>query len=296
MPLQVLFDKLAPEDTSIGYRSRMAGALRSAGAGLTVAEGVASGSDPVLVFDAPQLVARARKRMVVLSREVRVWGEAVAGVSRRLAPLADGEATVTGFGVDLDHFRPVPPVSQYDQPQLLSIGPVTPRARLDQAIRATAALGEDPHCLWMHVGDAPTLPDFALLADWRDLVAQLDIQDRVEWRGPVPFGKLPAFHCAAKIVLDTTLEGAPPRELVEAMACGRPVLVSHPGLSAWLAERGFPELHHDGSAAAVAGGVRRLLAMGDAGLNALGERLRAVATAEHGLQRLVAAIQHEAQG
>jgi glycosyltransferase involved in cell wall biosynthesis len=295
MRLQVLFERLAPDDTSIGWRSRVADALARELPGLEVSEGKPSSSGgPVLVFESEDLARRASRRLGVLRRDVWFWGDGGAGAQKRFAPLAQEGCIATGFGVDTSHFREATPVSEYEDPLVLTVCQVKPSARLDRTIRAVASLGERPSCVWMHVGDSPTLPDFALLSDLRDLVASQDIQDRVEWRGPVPFLQLPRFHAAAAVVVECTEGGLPPREIAEAMACGRPVLVSHPSLAAWLGGLGFGELVHDGSVEGLAAKLREALARSPAERERLGARLREVARAQSDLGRLARVTAAEA--
>jgi glycosyltransferase involved in cell wall biosynthesis len=291
MSLSVLFPRLAPDDTSIGWRSRVADALAGAVPGLEVAAGKPSfAGGRVLVFESDELAARAARRLLVLPREVWFWGHGGARAARRFAPLPAAGCTETGFGVDTSHFRPVAPICEYEDPLVLTVCQVKEAARLATAIRAVASLGEAPKCVWMHAGDSPTLPAFSHLSDLRDLVAQADIQDRVEWRGPVPFAQLPGFHASAAAVIECTTGGAPPREIVEAMACGRPVLVSNPALASWLTGLGLGELVHDGTVPGLAAKLRETLARDPAASRALGARLATIARESSDLARLVRVI------
>jgi glycosyltransferase involved in cell wall biosynthesis len=296
MSLQVLFERLAPDDTSIGWRSRVADALVRDVPGISISAGKPShAAGPVLAFESEELARRAGRRLLLLPREVWFWGQGDVRATKRFAPLGAEGAVETGFGIDTSHFREVAPICEYEGPLVLTVCQVKPAARLDTAIRAVASLGEDPSCVWMHAGDSPTLPDFSHLSDLRDLVAQQDIQDRVEWRGPVPFAQLPGFHASAAAVVECTKDGAPPREIVEAMACGRPVLVSNPFLAAWLAGSGFGELVHDGSVAGLAAKLRESLARAPAERRALGERLARLARETSDLGRLARAIAQAAR-
>ena len=62
MTLQLLFERLAPDDTSLGSRSRIAQALASALPGSVVAEAKpAKAGDCVLVFEDEALIVRPRE-------------------------------------------------------------------------------------------------------------------------------------------------------------------------------------------------------------------------------------------
>jgi glycosyltransferase involved in cell wall biosynthesis len=291
MPLQILCDRLNPADTSLAFRSAWVRALRQRLPDLIAAEGKPVGAgDVVLVCEDESLIARAGKRALVFRRPVWFWGQGGGEASRRFGPFAAEGMTATGFGVDLEHFQPVPPIAEYGLFLVLTVCQVKAHARVDQAIHAIAHLHETPECLLLHIGDSPTLTDFALLSDWRDLVAADDIQDQVEWRGPVPFAELPGFHASAGIHLDCSVSGPPPRELAEAMACGRPVLSSHPAWVMWLRTHGHAELTHDGEVNQIAGRIRWAQAQGAEALAARGAALRQLVVEEHGLARFASVI------
>src|SRR5574340_1089578 len=88
----------------------------------------------------------------------------------------------------------------------------------------------------------------------------LDLADRVSLAGARPQEELPLYYSAADaLVLASSREGWP-NVLLEAMACGTPVVVTRlPGTAEVVAEPAVGELVDERSGAGFAQGVRRLL-------------------------------------
>ncbi len=167
--------------------------------------------------------------------------------------------TVLRNGVDLDLFRPTDLCKarrnlSLGGPTLLSVGHLIERKGHDLAIRA---LGQLPEYRLLVVGDGPERAALGQLA------ATLGVESRVRFLGPQPHDKLPAIYGAADaLVLASAREGWP-NVLLEAMACGTPVVASN----VW----GNPEvvrspaagrLMTERSAAGVAQAVRALFSSG----------------------------------
>ncbi len=122
----------------------------------------------------------------------------------------------------------------------------------------------------------------------RRLEAQLEaagMRDRALFAGQVDFEGLPSYYRAADLYVSASHSDGSSISLLEAMACGLPALVSdipanrewvQPGENGWW----FP----DGDPAALAEGLLRAAEDGK-GLQAMGERARAVAEARADWQR-----------
>ncbi len=128
-------------------------------------------------------------------------------------------------GVDLARFRPVEgeafrAAQQLTGPLLLSVGNLVPLKGHDQVIRALSRL---PEATLAIVGSGPGA------ASLRALAAELGLASRVRLLGALPHDALAAAYSAADLlVLASSSEGWP-NVLLEAMACGTPVLASDRG-------------------------------------------------------------------
>ena len=128
-------------------------------------------------------------------------------------------------GVDLGLFRPVErggvrAALGIDGPTLLSVGHLIPRKAHDMVIRALPLL---PGHRLVIVGDGPERATLGRLAN------ALNVSDRVRFVGAVPQEELVTYYSAADaLVLASTREGWA-NVLLEAMACGTPVIASNVG-------------------------------------------------------------------
>jgi glycosyltransferase involved in cell wall biosynthesis len=148
-----------------------------------------------------------------------------ADVARHLTG-ADGRLRVVPHGVDLDRFQPSSTNGRVE-PRLLAVGRLVEKKGFDVLVEATAGLGM-PVQLRI-VGDGP---ERARLAD---LARRAGVAERVELAGSRPQEELPAEYAAADIVVvpsvhdrDGDRDGLP-NVLLEAMACGRPVVATPVG-------------------------------------------------------------------
>jgi glycosyltransferase involved in cell wall biosynthesis len=167
------------------------------------------------------------------------------------------KVTVLRNGVDLEVFQPVPDRAAaraelgFDGPTLLSVGLLIERKRHHLTIEALAHL---PGHRLVIAGEGPERSALEALA------ARLGVADRVHLIGPVPHTRLPLYYSAADVmVLASSREGWA-NVLLEAMACGTPVVAT----PAWGSREAVaaPEagvVIEEATPAAVAAGVRQVL-------------------------------------
>jgi glycosyltransferase involved in cell wall biosynthesis len=159
--------------------------------------------------------------------------------------------------VDVEHFVPAdetPP----DGPVLLLGGDQTQKYRLELALRTLAQLP-----------DARLIVTGRLVSDPAPLLDELDLRDRVEFRGRYSQGEAPALFRRAQLLLHTKVLDPCPSLVVEAMACGLPVVYAKSGGTVELVgdEAGVGVPHPESwerdqppSPEALADAVRRVLA------------------------------------
>jgi len=126
-------------------------------------------------------------------------------------------------GVDLELFHPTPrdasrTESRLTGPVFLSVGNLVPLKGHDIAI---AALARIPGATLLIVGSGPERARLERLA------RTLAVSERVRFLGSLPQGDLPGVYSAADaLILASSHEGWP-NVLLEAMACGTPVVVNN---------------------------------------------------------------------
>ena len=173
----------------------------------------------------------------------------------RLGAPAD-KVTVLRNGVDTELFRSPDRAAarsalQLDGPTLLSVGHLIPRKGHNRIIQAMVDL---PGQLLI-AGEGP---------DWgklEDQITRLGLSGRVRLLGSVPHAELPRLYGAADaLVLASSREGWA-NVLLEAMACGTPVLASNiPGNPEVVREPAAGRIMTENTPAGIVAGIKALLA------------------------------------
>jgi glycosyltransferase involved in cell wall biosynthesis len=181
-------------------------------------------------------------RAVRDAEHVLTYSESSAEDLQRLLEVPSGKITVTPLAAD-ESFQPAtdpaPVLERHGLtgPYLLFVGTIEPRKNLPTLLRAFA-------------GIAPEFPELSLVVagrrGWLDgpifgLVDELEIKPRVKFLGSVPGEDLPALYAGARAFVFPSLHEGFGLPVLEAMACGCPVLCSRAsslpevaGDAAWL--------------------------------------------------------------
>ncbi|MFB3905889.1 MAG: glycosyltransferase [Acidobacteriota bacterium] len=138
-------------------------------------------------------------------------------------------------GIDTREFRRVETASavrrHYGIPEsgllALMVGRIDPKKRIDVVIKA---LAKTPSVYLLVVG----LDDVPLAQEYRRLARALGLQDRIRWAGHQTGDQLVELYSAGDLLLMPSEDENFGMVVVEALACGTPVLVS-PHVGAWYA-------------------------------------------------------------
>lgn len=302
-----------PADAVVPFMPRFAGELAEAwlsgppdvahahfwDSAVTAAQAAAVASVPVAVtfHGLASAAAGPPGRLDVESRLSRSMAQVIAASAAEVRELVllgappERLAVVPG-GVDTAWFSPWAdlPSTGSGRPRLLSLGDLTPGSGVADAIRLVAQV---PLVELLVVGGPPAAglggdPDVARLS----LLAQeLEVADRVTFLGRVPRAEMPFLIRSADVVVCLPWHELSSREVLEAMACARPVVATAVGALLDVVEDGVtgvlvqPESPNSAAAA-----VRGLLA--DPGRRvALGEQALARARGRFDWQRVARATE-----
>jgi glycosyltransferase involved in cell wall biosynthesis len=168
----------------------------------------------------------------------------------------DAASEVLYNAVDVERFTPGS--SPQERPVLLLGGDQTQAYRVEVALRTLAELPE-----------ARLIVTGRLVADPQPLVKELGVGERVEFTGRYAQRDAPALFRRAHVLLHTKVQDPCPTTVIEAMACGLPVVYAASGGTVELVgeEAGIGVPHPDSwerdeppEPGAVADAVRRVLA------------------------------------
>jgi len=186
-------------------------------------ERVARGNpyDPVttLVFKAAARAAAARcARLVATSDEMAGWWRRTGFTPDRITRIP--------LGIDTSLFRRVErarPLLGLDgeTPAVLYAARLSRENGVDVALRGFARLQQAMPGARLHIlGKGPESATLEALS------RELGIASQVSWHGWVDLKLLPAYYSAADVFLFSGRSGGTPRVLIQAMACGAPVVAS----------------------------------------------------------------------
>ncbi|MFD1117369.1 glycosyltransferase, partial [Sphaerisporangium aureirubrum] len=203
-----------------------------------------------------------------------------------------GRIVVVPHGVDVERFRRQGPSAPHgERYRLLHVGPLTPEGGAAVAIRALDGI---PDAELVVVSDQGG--DEEHMERLRILAKEAGVEDRVTLLGPVPPNSLPKIMRGADIVLSLPATAPEGKVVLEAMACGVPVIATAVGAHVDSVVDGVTGLLvRPGDPATLALRARRLLgdltrrtAMGFAGA----DRARSRYSLERIARELVRAYEH----
>jgi len=150
----------------------------------------------------------------------------VSGASQRLIDLARAVHPSSDYafipnGADLQRFRPASPPPE-PPVRILSVGRLIPRKGFQHLIEALPRVIAEsgPGVMLQIVGTG----DYE--AELRRLAVSLGVADHVEFLGAIPYDQLHHTYADAHIFAMVSLAEGMPLALLEAMACGLPVVAS----------------------------------------------------------------------
>jgi len=202
-------------------------------------------------------------------------------------PYRKDKLVVIGQGIDTDLFCPdgSPPK---EPPMILCVGRLSPVKDHPTLIRAAALLRErwgKPFRVVILGGPAGP-KDEPYVRSLHRLVEELNLQNIVSFRPPVPQSALPNWYRRCTVHVNLTPTGFGDKVAWEAMACGRPCLAANEGFRETMGEYAGALLFPYGDAESLAERLLWLLRLSPDEAQRIGAYLRARVVTFHSLDRL----------
>jgi glycosyltransferase involved in cell wall biosynthesis len=148
---------------------------------------------------------------------------------------------VIGQGVDADLFQP-PAAPLASSGEIVTVGRVSRRKRIDLLLDVMDSLrraGSAPPLTLRVIGPLLTADDRVYQQALDAQIERLGLREQVAFTGHVPLEQLPAVYQTAWLHLSVSKTGSLDKTVLEALACGCPVLTSNEAFRELLA--GYPE-------------------------------------------------------
>jgi glycosyltransferase involved in cell wall biosynthesis len=158
-------------------------------------------------------VAHLTRRVVDRASTVIAVSEYLRREFEEKLPEARGKTEVIDSGVDLERFTAAAPAAELEAPAFLHVGSLSARKNVVRLADAFAQLGRGSLTF---VGDGP-------------LRSQLEGRERVRVIGRVAHDAVPGWLSAADVVCGPALVEPFGQALLEALACGKPVVATRIG-------------------------------------------------------------------
>ncbi|MDD5589707.1 MAG: glycosyltransferase [Candidatus Portnoybacteria bacterium] len=142
--------------------------------------------------------------------------------------ISSSKIMVTGHGIDTEKFKPG--LEKKDgKLKILTVGRISPSKGLDTLIEAASVLRDkEDNNFEILIAGAPILKsDHGYLDNLREKITKLGLKESVKFVGPIPFSKIDDFYLAGDVFVNLSATGSIDKTVLEAMACGLPVLTSN---------------------------------------------------------------------
>ena len=173
-----------------------------------------------------------RFRVAEWAERVSTW---VVTVDPRTFPIDSAKVRPIGHGIDLGEFPCAESPAPAPTLRAVALGRYSRAKGLPtvlESVRVARAGGVDV-TLAVH-GPSPTAESQAHRAELEHLVAELELQDRVQIGGPIERSRVPDLLAGSDLLVNNMREGALDKVVYEAAASCRPVLASNEGFDALL--------------------------------------------------------------
>lgn len=150
-------------------------------------------------------------------------------------PRPSPKVRVLGQAIDTDAVRFSPPPPLDGGIRLLALGRTSPAKGFAVSIRAVELLREKGLDVALRiVGPSTTRIEEAHRAELQQLIDSLGLVSAVSLEGPVPPARVPELIAGSHVLVNTMAGGTGDKVVFEAMAVGRPPLVSNPAFQSVL--------------------------------------------------------------
>lgn len=146
--------------------------------------------------------------------------------SKESFPFDSSKVIVTGHGIDTVRFAPQTALKTLD---LITVGRITKSKNLHTLIGILSEIRKSHKVTLTIVGKVRTEQECLYEQELKAQIRQMKLNDAVLWQGNVEQCALPAILSQARVFVTMAQNGSLDKAILEAMACGLPVVAMAPG-------------------------------------------------------------------
>lgn len=216
----------------------------------------------------------------------------VVTASRESFPLPSRKLTVIGHGVDFSRFTPADAGPPPGPRIVLAVGSLTPWKGIERLMDAASLLlgqpgYEDVAFHWLGGELSGGLTPDGYRSSLEALIRAKGLDGRFHLLGAVPYPEVPAYYRRSTMLASLSQTGSIDKDILEAMGCGLPVVVTGPHYAHLFGDETPRLLARFEDPADIAAKIRAVLDRPPEARRALGLDLRERALAQHGLDGMM---------
>lgn len=188
-----------------------------------------------------------------------------------------------GHAIEMSTFGFVPPRHSEGPLRLLSLGRTTPVKRHTVTLRAVASARRRVDVALRIVGASTTPSERQHRVELERAIDGLDLRSVVTLEDPVPRFDIPNLLAESDCLVSATIAGSADKSVLEAMAVGRPTLVSNPAFAPMLQGLAPSLRFREGDPQDLSDRIEAIAHTGAAERRAIGEALSERVGREHSL-------------
>jgi len=205
--------------------------------------------------------------------------------------LASKKLNVIGQGIDVETFKPEAEKNKREDYSVITIGRISPVKDYETLIKAAEILRLENFSLKVNiVGGAGTCDQEKYLQDLKKIVVEKGLGGVISFLGPMPNKNITPHLQAADLFVNMSHTGSLDKAILEAMACGVPVLTCNEALLEVLDQYKETLMYEKGNFKALAEKVKLVASMDAPTKEGVSKGLRSIVANKHSLQKFIKII------
>lgn len=245
----------------------------------------AMGAPLLQLYGVPLTLWYAHRAVTLRLRLAAMAATRVVSPSRESFRLPGDKLRITGHGIDVERFSPSEPAP--GPFTILCPGRIAPVKRLETLLAAAELMAAQGARFRLRFLGAIYPQDRQYAADIRARAERSGLKDCVEFADAVPHEDVTAELHRAHAMVNLSATGSIDKAVLEAMACGIPVVTANEAFVEMLAPWAGRALTPPDDPQALAQRLQGLMAMESGARVEMGRELRALVERDHSMQRLV---------